>query len=155
MDNIDHILSHGIKRVILGTSAVKNQEIVRQALNKYGDRIVIGIDAKDGLAAVEGWVETSELKAVEFGKMMQEMGAKTIIYTDISRDGMLVGPNLTAMEEMAKALKIDVIASGGVGSLMDIENLKSTGVKGVIVGKALYTGDITLEEALEVSGAKL
>lgn len=150
LDNIDFALSKGVERVILGTSAVRNKELVKEAINKYGDRIVIGIDAKDGFVAIEGWYEASEYKAVEFGKMMESIGAKTIIYTDISRDGMLSGPNLKAMEEMASALKLDVIASGGVSCLKDIKELKGTGVSGVIVGRALYTGDVDLVDALRI-----
>lgn len=151
MEMIDHLLSHGIKRVILGTSAVRNQELVKSAVKAFEDKIVIGIDAKNGRVAIEGWLETSQFEAVEFGKMMEAIGVKTLIYTDISRDGMLIGPNLKAMEEMARSVNIDVIASGGVGSLADIKNLKVTGVSGVIVGRALYTGDVKLEEALKVS----
>ena len=151
IETIDYILSKGIERVILGTTAVRDNELIRLAVKKYKNKIVIGIDAKDGLVAIEGWVETSKYTAIEFGLRMEDMGVETIIYTDISRDGMLVGPNLYAMEEMASALKITVIASGGVGSLYDIEMLKSTGVTGVIVGKALYTGDISLEAAIKIA----
>ena len=151
IDMIDYLLSHGIERVILGTSAVCNHELVKNAIKKYINRIVIGIDARDGLVAIDGWRKISEFKAVEFGKMMEDMGASSLIYTDISRDGMLSGPNLKAMEQMARAVKIDVIASGGVSSLMDIRNLKVTGVFGVIVGKAIYTGNVKLEEAIKVA----
>jgi phosphoribosylformimino-5-aminoimidazole carboxamide ribotide isomerase len=148
---VDYVLANGIQRVILGTTAVGDYELVRSAVKKYGNKIVIGIDAKNGLVAIKGWVETSKFTAIEFGKRMEGIGVETIIYTDISRDGMLVGPNLNAMEAMAMALKIEVIASGGVGRLEDIEMLKSTGVTGVIIGKALYTGDITLESALKIA----
>jgi phosphoribosylformimino-5-aminoimidazole carboxamide ribotide isomerase len=151
IETIDYILTKGIQRVILGTTAVGDNELVKTAIKRYGNKIVIGIDAKDGLVAIKGWVETSKHTAIEFGKRMEDMGVETIIYTDISRDGMLVGPNLNAMEAMARALKIEVIASGGVGRLEDIEMLKSTGVTGVIIGKALYTGNITLESALKIA----
>jgi len=151
MEMIEKILSAGIQRVILGTSAVKQPELVKEALEKHGDRIAIGIDAKDGLVAIEGWEQTSGFTAVDFAIKMKNMGAKTIIYTDISRDGMLSGPNLEAMAVMAEAVGIDVIASGGVGSLEDIKNLKKTGVYGVIVGKALYAGNIDLKEALQIA----
>ena len=151
IETIDYILSKGIERVILGTTAVRDNELIKLAVKKYRNKIVIGIDAKDGLVAIEGWVETSKYTAIEFGLRMEDMGVETIIYTDISRDGMLVGPNLFAMEEMASTLKIAVIASGGVGSLYDIEMLKSIGVTGVIVGKALYTGDISLEAAIKIA----
>ncbi|HHW47382.1 MAG TPA: 1-(5-phosphoribosyl)-5-[(5-phosphoribosylamino)methylideneamino]imidazole-4-carboxamide isomerase [Clostridiaceae bacterium] len=151
IDKVEAALSNGIKRVILGTSAIKDQELVKALLEKYGDRIVIGIDARDGMVAIEGWERTSGFTAVEFARKMQSLGAKTIIYTDISRDGMLSGPNLKAMEEMVRAVDIDVIASGGVGRIDDIRNLKNTGVSGVIIGKALYTGNVDLKQALEIA----
>jgi len=151
VETIETLLCKGIHRVILGTSAVKNPELVKQALKTFEDSVVIGIDAKDGMVAIEGLAKTSEFTAIGFAKKMEELGAKTIIYTDISRDGMLAGPNLKAMEEMVKAVNIEVIASGGVRNIDDIRNLKNVGVSGVIVGKALYTGDLDLKEAIEVA----
>lgn len=148
IETIEIILCKGIERVILGTSAVNDQELVKQAVRSFGNNLAVAIDAKDGLVAIEGWAKTSEFTAIGFAKKMEDLGAKVIIYTDISRDGMLNGPNLKAMEEMVKAVKIDVIASGGVTSLQDIINLKNIGVSGAIVGKALYTGDIDLKEAI-------
>lgn len=148
IETIEIILCKGIERVILGTSAVKDQELVKKAVASFGKNLAVAIDAKDGLVAIEGWAKTSEFTAIGFAKKMEELGAKTIIYTDISRDGMLKGPNLKAMEEMVRAVGIDVIASGGVTSLQDIKDLKDIGVSGVIVGKALYTGDIDLKEAI-------
>jgi phosphoribosylformimino-5-aminoimidazole carboxamide ribotide isomerase len=148
IETIEIILCKGIERVILGTSAVKDQELVKKAVSSFGKNLAVAIDAKDGLVAIEGWAKTSEFTAIGFAKKMEELGAKTIIYTDISRDGMLKGPNLKAMEEMARAVGIDVVASGGVTSLQDIKDLKNIGVSGVIVGKALYTGDIDLKEAI-------
>jgi len=150
IEMIETILSKGIERVILGTSAVKDPELVKRAVKTFENNVVIGIDAKDGLVAIEGWEKTSEFKAVDFAKKMEDLGVKTIIYTDISRDGMLTGPNLKAMEEMVKAVSIDIIASGGVGKIEDIKNLKEVGVSGVIVGRALYTGDVDLREAIEI-----
>lgn len=147
LDAIETILSYGVTRVILGTSAVNNQEMLKAALNEYKEKIVIGIDAKDGMVAIHGWEKTSDLTAIAFAKKVEELGAKTIIYTDISRDGMLKGPNLSAMQDMASAVNIEVIASGGVSCVKDIIDLKPTGVSGVIVGKALYTGNIDLKEA--------
>lgn len=149
IEMIETILCKGIERVILGTSAVKDPELVKRAVKTFENNVVIGIDAKDGMVAIEGWEQTSEFKAIDFARKMEELGAKTIIYTDISRDGMLSGPNLKAMEEMVKAVKIDIIASGGVGKLDDIKNLKEVGVSGVIVGRALYTGDVDLKQAIE------
>ncbi len=148
IETIEIILCKGIERVILGTSAVNDQELVKQAVRSFGNNLAVAIDAKDGLVAIEGWAKTSEFTAIGFAKKMEDLGAKVIIYTDISRDGMLNGPNLKAMEEMVKAVKIDVIASGGVTSLQDIIDLKNIGVSGAIVGKALYTGDIDLKEAI-------
>lgn len=151
LETIENILSFGVSRVILGTSAVNNQEMLKAALKKYNEKIVVGIDAKDGRVAIQGWEKTSDLTAVDFARKVEELGAKTIIYTDISRDGMLKGPNLAAMSEMAKSVAIDVIASGGVSCLKDIIDLKTSGVSGVIVGKALYTGNINLDEAIRAS----
>ncbi|ODM26763.1 1-(5-phosphoribosyl)-5-[(5-phosphoribosylamino)methylideneamino]imidazole-4-carboxamide isomerase [Acetivibrio mesophilus] len=151
IEAIETLLCKGIHRVILGTSAVKNPELVKQALKTFEGSVVIGIDAKDGMVAIEGWAKTSEFTAVGFAKKMEQLGAKTIIYTDISRDGMLEGPNLKAMEEMVKAVNIEIIASGGVSNLEDIRNLKDVGVSGAIVGKALYTGSLDLKEAIEAA----
>jgi len=150
IEMIENYLADGIKRVILGTSAVKDPELVKSAVKTFENNVVIGIDAKDGMVAIEGWEKTSEFKAVDFAKKMEDLGVKTIIYTDISRDGMLSGPNLKAMEEMVKAVNIEIIASGGVGKLEDIKNLKEVGVAGAIVGRALYTGDVDLKEAIEI-----
>lgn len=150
IEMIENFLNEGIKRVILGTSAVKDPELVKRAVNTFENNVVIGIDAKDGMVAIEGWEKTSEFKAVDFAKKMEDLGVKTIIYTDISRDGMLTGPNLKAMEEMVKAVGIDIIASGGVGKIEDIKNLKEVGVSGAIVGRALYTGDVDLKQAIDI-----
>jgi phosphoribosylformimino-5-aminoimidazole carboxamide ribotide isomerase len=143
---IREMLNRGVQRVILGTAAVRDRKLVEEAVSLYGDRIAIGIDAKDGKVAIEGWEKTSEYTSVIFAKKMQDIGVKTIIYTDISRDGMLTGPNLKGMEEMAKELDIEVIASGGVSSYQDVDDLRKTGVSGVIIGKAIYTGAIDLEK---------
>lgn len=151
IETIELMLCKGVSRVILGTSAVSNPEFVAEALENFEANIAIGIDARDGMVAVEGWAKTSDFTAIGFAKKMEELGAKTIIYTDISRDGMLNGPNLKAMEEMTKAVGVNIIASGGVSKIQDIKDLKNIGVAGVIIGKALYTGDINLEEALQVA----
>jgi phosphoribosylformimino-5-aminoimidazole carboxamide ribotide isomerase len=148
IEMMEIILCKGIQRVILGTSAVKDPELVKKAVQAFGTSLAVAIDARDGLVAIEGWAKTSEFTAIGFAKKMEDLGAKVIIYTDISRDGMLKGPNLRAMEDMAKAVRIEVIASGGVTSLQDIKNLKEIGMAGAIVGKALYTGDIDLQEAI-------
>ncbi len=150
MADIEAVLEFGISRVILGTSAVRNPEIVSEAVKKYKNRIAVGIDAKNGFVAIEGWEKTSGIKAVEHAKNMEALGVQTIIYTDIATDGMLSGPNMLAMSEMVKKVKMEVIASGGVSSLKDIRHLKEVGVAGVIVGKAIYTGDVDLKKALEL-----
>lgn len=151
IEMIEIILCKGIQRIILGTSAVNDPNLVKKAVQTFENNLAIGIDARNGMVAIEGWAKTSEFTAIGFAKKMQELGAKTIIYTDISRDGMLAGPNLKAMEEMVRAVDIEVIASGGVKSIEDISNLKDIGVAGAIVGKALYTGDIDLAEAIEIA----
>ena len=151
MEDIEDKLACGISRVIIGTKAVSNPEFVKEAVKKYGDKIVIGIDAKDGMVAIEGWEKTSEFKAVEFAKKIADMGVKTIVYTDIATDGTLAGPNVAAMKEMVENVNIDVIASGGIGSIEHIKSLVPVGVEGVITGRALYTGDLDLAEAIKVS----
>lgn len=148
IETIEIILCKGIHRVILGTSAVKDPDLVKKAVQAFGNSLAVAIDAKGGMVAIEGWAKTSEFTAIGFAKKMEELGARIIIYTDISRDGMLKGPNLKAMEDMVKAVGIEVIASGGVTNLQDIKNLKEIGVAGAIVGKALYTGSVDLKEAI-------
>jgi phosphoribosylformimino-5-aminoimidazole carboxamide ribotide isomerase len=148
MEDIESKLNCGISRVIIGTKAVSDSDFVKRAVDRYGDKIVIGIDAKDGMVAVEGWEKTSDFTAVEFAKKMVGIGVKTIVYTDIATDGTLKGPNIKAMEEMAKSVGADIIASGGVGNIEHLKALIPTGVEGAIVGRALYTGDVNLLEAI-------
>lgn len=150
MEAVEKYLENGINRVIIGTSAIRNPEFVKEAVEKYGDRIVVGIDAKDGMVAVSGWEEVSDVSALELAKQMEKIGVKTIIYTDIATDGMLSGPNVSAMKEMAEYTTMDVVASGGVTSLEDLKELSKTGVEGAIIGKALYTGHIDLKEAIKL-----
>ena len=151
MEDIEAKLDCGIARVIIGTKAVSDSEFVKRAVDKYGDKIVIGIDAKDGMVAIEGWEKTSEFTAVEFAKKMTTIGVKTIVYTDIATDGTLKGPNIAAMAEMVKAADADIIASGGIGSIEHIKSLIPTGVEGVIVGRALYTGNVDLRDAISAA----
>jgi phosphoribosylformimino-5-aminoimidazole carboxamide ribotide isomerase len=154
LDRIEQLFSAGIDRVILGTVAVEKPEIVRAACAKYRGRVLVGIDANEGIVAVKGWVEVTAVKALELALRMQDCGCSGIIYTDISRDGMLAGPNISATKEMAESLNIPVIASGGIASLDDIRNLTSIRkLYGAITGKALYTGSIDLSEAIKVAGA--
>ena len=122
---------------------------VKEAVKCYGDKIVIGIDAKDGMVAIDGWEKTSEFKSVEFAKKMVDIGVKTIVYTDIATDGTLMGPNVAAMAEMVSNTGIDIIASGGIGNIEHILSLIPTGVEGVITGRALYTGDVILPDAIK------
>lgn len=148
LGDIDTLISMGISRIILGTSAVKSKQLVIDAVKKYGDKIAVGIDAKDGFVAISGWEKVSSFKAVEFARLMEKCGVKTIIYTDIATDGMLTGPNLSAMKEMAQSVSMNVIASGGVSKFGDVKNLIPTRVSGVVVGRALYTGNVTMEELI-------
>jgi phosphoribosylformimino-5-aminoimidazole carboxamide ribotide isomerase len=151
IETIEIILSKGVQRIIMGTSAVVDPRLVEEAAGIFGNNLAIGIDAREGMVAIEGWAKTSEFTATEFAKKMEDIGAKTIIYTDISRDGMLKGPNLRAMEDMIKNVNVEVIASGGVSSIEDVKNLKDVGMHGVIIGKALYTCDVSLTEAIETA----
>jgi phosphoribosylformimino-5-aminoimidazole carboxamide ribotide isomerase len=156
LDHIEEVLNLGVRRVILGSVAVHDPALVKAACEKYGDRVVVGIDAKDGMVAVEGWAETSNLEAPVLGKMMAAAGVKTIIYTDISRDGTLSGVNVEATVEMARRSGLEVVASGGVKSIEDIHALKAyekEGIAGAILGKSLYMHTLDLKEALAVAGA--
>ncbi len=149
MEAVKEALSLGVSRVIIGTAAAENPDFVREAVAKYGDKIAVGIDAKDGYAATHGWEKVSRVTAIDLAKKMEAFGVKTIIYTDIATDGMLKGPNLSAMEEMVNAVSCDIIASGGVSSMEDIFALEKTGVAGAIVGKAIYSKSIDLDELLK------
>ena len=143
LDDAEKLLSLGVRRVILGSVAVENISLVEAAVKKFGDKIVVGIDARDGLVAVHGWEKSSTIKADELAKKIVAAGVKTIIYTDISKDGMLSGVNVKTFTELAKYSGAKIIASGGVRSIEDIRALKAVeaqGVVGVIVGKAIYTG---------------
>jgi len=151
---IEAYLSLGLSRVIIGTAAQRNPELVIEACQKFPGQIVVGIDAKNGMVAVQGWAELTDISAVDLAKKFEDCGVAAIIYTDISRDGMMGGPNLEATKSLAEAISIPVIASGGVSSLKDIENLmaiEQSGISGAITGKAIYTGAINLREAIELT----
>ena len=151
MENIDEVLSLGVQRVILGSVAVKNPALVKEACQKYGDRVVVGIDAKDGIVAVDGWGVSGDVEVTVLAKEMAKAGVKTIIYTDISRDGTLSGVNVEATARLARESGVKIVASGGVKSLDDIEALlpyEKDGIEGVIVGKSIYTGSLDLQEAI-------
>ena len=154
---IEEYLALGIGRVIIGTAAQRNPELVKEACAKFPGRIVVGIDAKNGMVAVQGWAEVTGITAVELAKKFEGLGVAAIIYTDISRDGMLQGPNIEATRQLAESINIPVIASGGLSTLKDIENLmaiESSGVTAVITGKAIYTGAINLAEAIKTGKGK-
>lgn len=150
MQDIDFYMSSGISRVILGSVALKDPELVKKAVNAYGDKIAVGIDAKNGYAAAEGWTQTSDIYFTQLAKKMEQCGVKTIIYTDISKDGTLSGPNLEQLDEINNAVSCDIIASGGVTDIDDIKALKSLGLYGAICGKSIYSGSLDLKQALEV-----
>ena len=146
--SIDKYLSLGAGRVILGTVAVTNYPFVEEMVRKYGDKIAVGVDAKDGFVATHGWLETSEVRGVDFCRRLRDTGVKTVIYTDISRDGTLAGSNVELYRDLCRQYpQVQFQSSGGIGSLADIEALKGTGVAGVIVGRALLDGKFTAQEA--------
>lgn len=152
MSALDQIFNVGVRRAVLGTSAVTDSAFVREALQRWGERIAIGIDARDGIARVSGWTEDSKIGAIELARRLEAEGAKCVIYTDISRDGVLVGPNIPALRQMIDGTGLDVIASGGVSKIDDVRALseiKHPRLDGVIIGKALYEGLVKLEDALQ------
>ena len=154
-NSVAQLLDLGVQRAILGTVAVEQPELVSELCQEFPQQIVVGIDARNGKVATRGWLETSSVRATELAQRMAQQGAAAIIYTDIHRDGTLSGPNLEALKELAQAIAIPVIASGGVSSLTDLLSLlslESLGVTGAIVGKAIYTGDVDLKEAVQAVG---
>ena len=153
--SVGAILNLGVRRVILGTVAVEQPQLVGELCAEFPGRILVGIDARNGKVATRGWLETSEVLATELAQKMAELGAAEIIYTDIHRDGTMEGPNLESLREIANAISIPVIASGGVSSIADLLSLlalEPIGVKSAIVGRAIYTGDILLKEAIQAVG---
>ena len=155
MANIDEVLALGVRRVILGSVAVHNPDLVKAACAKYGNRVVVGIDAKDGIVAVDGWGVSGNVQVGSLAKAMAEAGVRTIIYTDIARDGTLEGVNVEATARLARESGIRIVASGGVKSVEDIRALKpyeKDGIEGVIVGKSIYMGTLDLQEAIEIAG---
>ncbi len=151
---VEAYIQMGIRKVILGTAALKDPEVVHRACMLFPGQIIVGIDAKDGMVAVEGWTVATEQPAIEFARRFEEYNLDSIIYTDINRDGMETGVNIESTRKLAESIRIPVIASGGVSSLKDITGLKQveqSGIIGVIIGKALYTGAIDLKEAIKLS----
>ena len=151
MEVIDRYLLAGIDRVILGTAAVGNLDFVKAAVDKYGERIAVGADLKDGYVAVKGWVEKTDLSCKDFFRQMQNVGVKTVICTDISKDGAMMGTNLELYRSLSKTFSMQIVASGGVSSLEDVKRLSEMGLYGAIIGKAYYTGAIDLRQAIEVT----
>ena len=148
MQDIEHRLGLGVTRVILGTKAVESPDFVKEAVEKFGaDKIVVGIDAKDGMVAIKGWETISNVDAVTLALSMKDLGVKTIIYTDISKDGMLCGPNFVQTARMVEITGMDIVASGGVSCMNDLEQLEKIGVEGAILGKAIYEKRVDLKEA--------
>ncbi|MGI5893472.1 MAG: 1-(5-phosphoribosyl)-5-[(5-phosphoribosylamino)methylideneamino]imidazole-4-carboxamide isomerase [Candidatus Merdivicinus sp.] len=152
METVESYLSKGISRVILGSVAVRNPELVKMAVKEYGDKIAVGIDAKNGMAAVEGWLDTSEAYYLDLARAMEQAGVSTIIYTDISKDGTLSGPNLRELEAINQAVSCNIVASGGISNLDDIIALRKLGLYGAICGKSLYQGTLDLKEAIREAG---
>ncbi|MEA5467970.1 1-(5-phosphoribosyl)-5-[(5-phosphoribosylamino)methylideneamino]imidazole-4-carboxamide isomerase [Spirulina sp. 06S082] len=154
-EKIRQVLDLGVKQAIVGTVAVENPDLVGELCQEFPGQIIVGIDARNGKVATKGWLETSQVQATDLAQRMESQGVAAIIYTDIQRDGTLSGPNFTALRELARSVTIPIIASGGVSSLTDILSLLSLeplGVTGVIIGRALYTGDVSLAEAVEAIG---
>ena len=151
MEVVDKYISAGVDRVILGTAAVTNPLFAAEAAQKYGEKIAVGVDIKDGYVAVKGWTEKSNETAVEFCKKMQSIGITTLICTDISKDGAMQGTNLELYKTLSKELDMKIVASGGVSSIDDVKALAKLDIYGAIIGKAYYTGAVSIEEAVEVA----
>ncbi len=150
LDNIKDVLDLGVYRVIIGTKAVENPEFIKEAIKQFGaERIVVGIDAKDGFVAVEGWEKLSDKTALSLALAMKDIGVQTIVYTDISKDGMLTGPNIEQTKLLSDQTGIDIIASGGMSCMEDLNHVYKAGIHGAIMGKALYEKKICLKEAIE------
>ena len=151
MEVVNAYIDAGLDRVILGTAAVENPEFTRKAVDAYGDKIAIGVDIRDGFVAVKGWTEKSQLEAFDFCRQMEDVGVRTVICTDISKDGVMQGPNHNLYQKLSKQFDMQIIASGGVSSIEDIERLAAMDIHGAIIGKAYYTGAVDLKMAIEVA----
>lgn len=150
-ETIQKYLEAGVFRVILGTAAVQDPDFLKKMVEKYGEKIAVGVDIKDGMVAVKGWTELSQESCFDFCEKLEKIGVKTIICTDISKDGLLAGTNLALYQEMSEKFSVDIVASGGVTTLADVEQLQKMGLYGAILGKALYTGNIDLEQAIDLT----
>lgn len=151
MKAVEYYLSRGINKVILGSAAVKDPQFVVDAVKNYGDKIVVGIDAKDGMVRAEGWIDSSDINYIELAKRMEDVGVRTIVFTDIDQDGTLAGPNLKQLDDLVHQVDCNIVASGGVAVLKDIINLAELDVYGAICGKAIYSGNLDLKLALEMT----
>ncbi|WP_226034825.1 1-(5-phosphoribosyl)-5-[(5-phosphoribosylamino)methylideneamino]imidazole-4-carboxamide isomerase [Aquibacillus saliphilus] len=145
LETIKNLVEAGASRLVLGTAAIEDEDFLKEALAKYSNHIVIGIDAKDGKVATRGWETVSEVDYIEFAKKMESLGVETIVFTDISRDGTMTGPNLVALENLLKAVNCKIVASGGIKDNSDLIALREIGIKEAIVGKAIYEGTVTLK----------
>lgn len=146
MEYIDKLIKAGVSRVILGTAVIEKEGFAEEAVEKYGDKIAVSLDAKNGYVATKGWTHTTDIKAIDVAKELEKIGVKTIIYTDIAKDGMLIGPNFDETGALNESVNIDIIASGGVGSVEDVKRLTEMNVYGAIIGKALYDGKVSLKD---------
>lgn len=151
IETVEKYLNSGVDRVILGTAAVKDEAFLKKALEKFGDKIAVGIDIKDGFVAIKGWTENSGIDPYAFTEKMQNLGVKYIICTDVSKDGAMKGTNLELYRELSRNFRINITASGGVSSIKDVEELRKMDIYGAIIGKAYYVGAIDLKEAIEVA----
>ena len=151
MDVIERYIGIGVSRVILGTAAVTDEAFLTRAIEKYSDKIAVGVDIKDGLVAIKGWTEKSDLDGVEFCKKLQGLGVKTVICTDVSKDGAMQGTNHALYKTLKERTSLDVIASGGVSTLDDVKALSQSGIYGAIIGKAYYVGAINIADAIKVA----
>lgn len=151
MDTVEYYLENGIDRVILGSAAVKDQQLVIDAVNNYDDKIAVGIDAKDGIVCAEGWTDRSGLNYIDLAKQMEQIGVRTIIFTDINQDGTLNGPNLEQLDKLAHSVTCNIIASGGISNIKDVINIIDLNVYGAITGKAIYSGSLSLSTALRIA----
>ena len=151
LNAVEYYLTRGIDKVILGSAAVKNPSFVIEAVKSFGDKIVVGIDAKNGMVCAEGWIDESEIHYIELAKKMEQIGVQQLVFTDIYQDGTLAGPNLKQLDDLVHEVSCKVVASGGVAVLKDIINLSELNVYGAICGKAIYTGDLDLKQAIEIT----
>ncbi len=150
METVEMVLKAGLDRVVLGTAAVEKPEFVREVCRRFGESVIVSLDARDGHIAIRGWLQEMELTAIELAKQMKGLGVGRFVYTDISRDGTLTEPNFSALAELIEAIRSPVIASGGIASITHLKMLQKLGAQGAIIGRALYSGEINLKQALDV-----